>query len=112
MAMAITNCEAVIVDEREPIVPGCQHIHSFESCACRLGSDRTAAAQELPVEQLSLVFNPHRQKAVVVGTAAGHGHMALDEKQCKGYEAYMEGRVLELGRPAAWRGAQIEGKRF
>jgi hypothetical protein len=30
-----------------------------------------------------------------IGSAAG-GSLRLDRKQCKGYEAYTEGRVLEL----------------
>lgn len=38
------------------------------------------------------------------------GSLGLQEGQCKGYEAYMEGRVLELGRPAARKQLQEQWK--
>ncbi|HEV2329613.1 MAG TPA: hypothetical protein VGY56_12605, partial [Verrucomicrobiae bacterium] len=102
---------AVIVDEREPmyfqVVSTYIHLNPARAGLVRVGQQRLKSYR----------WSSYRWYLARRGKTPSWlerervmGSLGLDPKQCKGYEAYLDGRVLELGRPSGRKQLQEQWK--
>ncbi|MGH8023752.1 MAG: transposase [Limisphaerales bacterium] len=93
--------KAVIVDEREPmyfqVVSTYIHLNPARAGLPRIGQQRLKTYRW---SSYGFYLNGGTRKPLWLERRRVMGSLGFDEKQGKGYEAYMEGRVLELGRPS------------
>jgi hypothetical protein len=94
--------KAVIVDEREPayfqVVSTYIHLNPARARLVRMGQQRLKSYRWSSYGWY-LSRRSKRPEWLEVGRVMGS--LGLGESQSKGYEAYMEGRVLELRRPGS-----------
>ena len=103
--------KAVIVDEREPmyfqVVSTYIHLNPARAGLVRIGQQRLKSYRW---SSYRWYLSRSGKKPSWLERQRVLGSLGLDETQWKGFEAYMEGRVLELGRPSARKQLQEQWK--
>jgi hypothetical protein len=94
--------KAVIVDEREPmyfqVVSTYIHLNPVRARLVRIGQQRLKSYRW---SSYGWYLSRRGKRPTWLEVGRVMGSLGLGESQSKGYEAYMEGRVLELGRASS-----------
>jgi putative transposase len=103
--------KAVIVDENEPmyfqVVSTYIHLNPARAGLVKVGQQRLKSYRW---SSYGWYLSRAGKKPSWLERQRVMGSLGLDERQGKGYEAYMEGRVLELGRPSMRKQLQEQWK--